>query len=58
MEKGNYQHVLQAANHKKGAVEPESEEADKPKEDNDDKEEKAADETKSGEEESDKAQEQ
>ncbi|KAI3449178.1 hypothetical protein Pfo_005843 [Paulownia fortunei] len=56
MEKGNYQHVLNAANHKKSAVEPvepESEAAEQPK----DEEEEVVAEAKS-EAESDKAQEQ
>ncbi|KAK6142836.1 hypothetical protein DH2020_023184 [Rehmannia glutinosa] len=56
MEKGNYQHVLNAANHKKGAVEPESDAAEQPKNEADAEEETVA-EAKS-EEESDKAQEQ
>ncbi|KAL6513591.1 LIM domain-containing protein PLIM2b [Orobanche gracilis] len=52
MEKGNYQHVLDAANHKKGAAEPaetESEATEEPKEE---------EEATVAEEESDKAQEQ
>ncbi|CAA0813610.1 LIM domain-containing protein PLIM2c [Striga hermonthica] len=58
MEKGNYQHVLNSAHHKKGTVElveAESNEAEKPKEESDAEE---KEEKKDSEDESDKAQEQ